>query len=89
MNSVVAIGAPGSLIRHFQEHPEDGVALLRACNMACFSIDAMNPHDLLVRELKRHGLGEQMAKAMEQCDKAVKAVPAKLRGPCGIFTGVV
>ena len=29
MNMIAAQGSPGSLTRHFQEHPQDGVRLLR------------------------------------------------------------
>lgn len=53
MNHVIAQGAPNSLIRHFQDHPQHAVDLFEAARVALVVLNLIDGGNLALRERLR------------------------------------
>lgn len=73
MNHIIAQGSPNSLIRFFQEKPEVGVALFRACRaLPDFNIDDPDAADFKDN-------AEAFMTAMRLAKKAIDEIPPLAR----------
>ena len=65
---------PDCVAEHFanQAQAVRDEAAVQAMRCALFTFDAMHPHDGMVRELRRHGLSDQVALAVELLQAALK-----------------